>query len=350
MIITVTPAPAIDWTIRLEAFEWEAVNRSAESTREASGKGINVSVALTAAGVETLAVFPGGGSSGAFMAAELERLGVPFRLAEVVPEVRTNITLVTPGRAGTKVNESGAVLDASALQQFAAVVTDALPAGGAGAGGAGVVSAGAGGADAARTGTRAADVADAVLGCGSLPPGMPASYYRDLVAEASARGLFTAVDTSGESFTLALEAGPSLVKPNVHELAEFTGRRLMTVGDVVAAAHELRARGAGAVLASLGADGVVYVDGEHELYGVGGPVTVRNTVGAGDALLAGFIGGRAQGLDVAGRLSTALAWAGAAVGTRSTHFAIPDAAAAASAAITAAPGQRPLREPSQPLA
>ena len=96
MITTVTPAPAIDWTIRLEAFEWEAVNRSVESTREASGKGINVSVALSAAGVETVAVFPGGGSSGSFLAAELERLGVPFRQADVVPEVRTNITLVTP--------------------------------------------------------------------------------------------------------------------------------------------------------------------------------------------------------------------------------------------------------------
>jgi len=364
VIVTVTPAPAIDWTIRLEAFEWEAVNRSAESTREASGKGINVSVALAAAGVQTLAVFPGGGSSGAFLAAELERLGVPFRLAEVVPEVRTNITLVTPGRAGTKVNESGAVLDASALQRFTAVVTDALPAGGAGGAGTGagvgadagtgVAGAGTGGADAAadvaRTDTAAADVADAVLGCGSLPPGMPASYYRDLVAEASARGLFTVVDTSGESFTLALEAGPSLVKPNVHELAEFTGRRLVTVGDVVEAAHELRSRGAGAVLASLGADGVVYVDAAHELYGVGGPVEVVNTVGAGDALLAGFVGGRARGLDVAGCLSTALAWAGAAVGTRSTHFAIPDAAATAAATITAVPAERALREPSQPLA
>jgi len=342
VITTVTPAPAIDWTIRLEAFEWEAVNRSAESTREASGKGINVSVALAAAGVDTLAVFPGGGSSGAFLAAELSRLGVPFRLAEVVPEVRTNITLVTPGRAGTKVNESGAVLDASALQRFSTVVTDALPAVSATGAAAGAVGATAAGG---RT-----DVADAVLGCGSLPPGMPASYYRDLVAEASGRGLFTAVDTSGESFTLALEAGPSLVKPNVHELAEFTGRRLTTVGEVVEAAHELRARGAGAVLASLGADGVVYVDAEHELYGVGAPVTVVNTVGAGDALLAGFIGGRAQGLDVAGCLATALAWAGAAVGTRSTHFPIPDAAASAAATITAAPATRPLREPSQPLA
>ncbi len=327
MIVTVTPAPAIDWTIRLDAFEWEAVNRSAESTREASGKGINVSVALAAAGVDTLAVFPGGGSSGAFLAAELDRLGVPFRAAEVVPDVRTNITLVTPGRSGTKVNESGAVLGASALREFAAVVTDALP-------GRGVAPA----------------AADAVLGCGSLPPGMPPAYYRELVAEASARGLFTAVDSSGESFTLALEAGPSLVKPNVHELAAFTDRRLRTLGDVVEAARDLRGRGAQAVLASLGADGVIYVDASVELYGVGGPVTVLNTVGAGDALLAGFMGGRARGLDVAGCLSTALAWASAAVSTRSTHFPIPDAAASASATVTAVPSDRALREPSQPLA
>ena len=222
-------------------------------------------------------------------------------------------------------NEQGSLLDASALLRFTAVVTDALP-------------------------TGHADVTDAVLGCGSLPPGMPPTYFRDLVAESSARGLFTAVDTSGEPFTVALEAAPSLVKPNVHELAEFTGRRLRTVGDVVEAARELGERGAGAVLASLGADGVVYVDTDHELYGVGAPVTVVNTVGAGDALLAGFMGGRARGLDVPGCLAMALAWAGAAVGTPSTHFAIPDAATAAAATITPAPAERPLREPSQPLA
>ena len=87
--------------------------------------------------------------------------------------------------------------------------------------------------------------AEALLTCGSLPAGVPPTFHRDIVRLAMGVGAYSVVDASGDALTLALDAGPDLVKPNVHELAELTGGPIGTLGDVVAAAQALRERGAG---------------------------------------------------------------------------------------------------------
>jgi 1-phosphofructokinase len=107
-----------------------------------------------------------------------------------------------------------------------------------------------------------------------------------------------------------LAAGPTLVKPNRDELAEVAGRRLVTIADVIEAASRLRDLGAGAVLASLGADGAVLVDGEGALHGRTPAALPQSSVGAGDAMLAGFLAGGGVGADA---LIEALAWGAAAV-------------------------------------
>ena len=107
-----------------------------------------------------------------------------------------------------------------------------------------------------------------------------------------------------------IAAGAALVKPNREELAEAVGGELRTLGDVVEAGERLRKAGAGAVLASLGADGAVLVDEAGVLAGIS-PVSVpRSTVGAGDALLAGFLAAGARGESA---LVEGLAWGAAAV-------------------------------------
>jgi 1-phosphofructokinase len=119
-----------------------------------------------------------------------------------------------------------------------------------------------------------------------------------------------AIDTSGPALEAVLAAGPTLVKPNRDELAEVTGQRLLTIADVVEAANRLRARGAGAVLASLGADGAVLVDDDGAIHGRTPAVPPLSSVGAGDAMLAGFLAGGGKGEDA---LVEALAWGAAAV-------------------------------------
>ena len=110
---------------------------------------------------------------------------------------------------------------------------------------------------------------------------------------------------------------PDLVKPNVHELAELTGRVPRTLGEVIEAAQEVRRRGAGTVLASLGGDGAVLVDADGALWGQRPVNRVVSTVGAGDAMLAGYLScrqGRAEAL------ATALQWGAAAVQHEGTLF------------------------------
>ena len=103
-------------------------------------------------------------------------------------------------------------------------------------------------------------------------------------------GVRVALDSSGEPLKLYATKGlPSVVKPNAHELAETIGRDLYTVGDVIDAARELCGFGIECVLASLGPDGMVAVTKDRAWKAKTPPVKVINTVGAGDATLAGFL-------------------------------------------------------------
>ena len=289
MIVTVTPAPAIDWTVEVDSFEFGAVNRAVRSSREPSGKGINISWALHRGGLPTRAVFPAGGNSGQTMDEALSRAGIEHVMVDTGQDVRVNITLITPGHS-TKINERGSALSEEHTRRLREAII------------------------------RASVDASVVLICGSLPSGVPATFVHDMVRTLKASSAVeVGVDTSGDALKLALQARPDLIKPNVHELGDLTGRRIARLQDVVGAARETREQGAGAVLASLGADGALLVDGEGVLYARATGIPFVNSVGAGDALLAGFFGG---GRTRQERLATAVLWASSAVAHNTTLFPI----------------------------
>jgi 1-phosphofructokinase len=288
MIVTLTAAPAIDWTIEVDSFELGAVNRAVRSSREPSGKGVNVSWALHRAGVPTRAVFPAGGCTKEFITSALSEAGLEHVIVDTGRDVRTNITLISPG-CSTKLNDRGTALSEEQTSRLREAIIGA-----------------------------SVD-ASVVLICGSLPAGAPVTFVRNMVRTLKASGVDVVVDVSGQPLALALAARPDLIKPNVHELAELTGSQLATLGEVANAAQEARKRGAGAVLASLGADGALLVDDEGALYARATDIPFVNSVGAGDALLAGFFGG-GQTRDE--RLATAMLWASSAVVHKTTLFPI----------------------------
>jgi 1-phosphofructokinase len=152
-----------------------------------------------------------------------------------------------------------------------------------------------------------------IVGCGSLPPGAPRDFYAQLAALATADRRI-AVDASGDALALATRAGVALVKPNREELCEVAGRPLETIRDVVAATRELV--GDAAALVSLGADGALYVDRERVAHAEAQVSDAQNPVGAGDALLAGFLAGGAR----PEALAAAVAWAVAAVRSPGTSM------------------------------
>ncbi len=157
--------------------------------------------------------------------------------------------------------------------------------------------------------------------CGSLPRGLDAHWYAELVARTHRAGARIALDTSGPALLAALREAPDVIKPNAEELAEAVGHPLTTVGDAVKAAGELRARGARAVLASLGATGQLLVDERGTCFGSARVTAVRSDVGAGDASLAGFLTAGGTG---PAALAAALAHGAAAVALPGSLMPTPD--------------------------
>nr|WP_024934905.1 1-phosphofructokinase [Actinomadura madurae] len=280
MIVTVTLNPSLDRTIEVDVLTRGAVIRARSARLDPGGKGVNVSRALLANDVASAAVVAVGGADGDQLRRLLETEGMRVRAVRVAGRTRSNVTVVEPGGVVTKLNEPGGPLSPVELDEVGAVVA------------------------------AEAGAASWVVGCGSLPPGVPDATYADMCRRFAPDGIRVAVDTSGPALRAAVTAGPDLIKPNREELAEAAGGPVDTVADAVEAAAELRARGARAVLVSLGAEGAVLVDDDGVLTGEAPVAHPRSTVGAGDALLAGFLAGGARGPRA---LAEALAWGAAAV-------------------------------------
>ncbi|GIJ65724.1 1-phosphofructokinase family hexose kinase [Virgisporangium ochraceum] len=298
MIVTVTLNPSLDRSIEVGKLVVGDVNRATSAHLDPGGKGVNVSRALLANGVASRAVVPCGGDEGGQLIRLLVAEGVDVRAVPIAGNTRSNITLTEPDGTTTKINEPGPQLSPA---EFSAVIDQALTA----AGSDGPGDAGPGAGD-----------SGVVVACGSAPPGLPTEAFGEFCRRVLLAGLGLVVDTSGPALRAAARAGATLVKPNRDELAEVVGRPLLALRDVIDAAQELRSWGAGAVLASLGADGAVLVDASGVVAGEAPVERPRSSVGAGDALLAGFIAaGGAEPHDGNGQraLAEALAWGAAAV-------------------------------------
>jgi 1-phosphofructokinase len=287
MIVTLTPNPSVDRTVFLEDLTLGSVNRSRRSWSEPSGKGVNVALALHAHGVQVCAVVTAGGPVGAQLREMLGNTGLDTAIVPIAGEVRSNISLTQPDGTVTKINEAGPRLSAVECDGLLTAVAAQL------------------------------DTATWLVCAGSLPSGIPDGWYAEVIDLGRRHGVPVAVDTSGLAIVQSLPAGPELVKPNLHELAELTGTVPRTLGEVVEAAQQVRRRGARTVLASLGGDGAVLVDADGALWGHAPVSKVVSTVGAGDAMLAGYLSCRGSRAEA---LATALQWGAAAVQHEGTLF------------------------------
>ena len=142
---------------------------------------------------------------------------------------------------------------------------------------------------------------------GSLPPGVDPKIYRDIIAGLRQSGRKVLLDTSGEPFSLALEARPTVVKPNIHEFEAFVGHPLSNEQEVVAAARILIDRGIELVVISMGKEGACFVTANESVMARPPEIEVKSTVGAGDAMVAGILSGQLEKLSLGecARLATA---------------------------------------------
>ena len=298
-IVTLTPNPSTDRTLTLGGpLQRGAVHRLETVSSQAGGKGVNISRACISAGVDTVAALPA--DDGDAFVHEPVAAGIPHRLVPSDHPVRVNFTVTEPDGTTTKLNSPGSPATPADLEALAARLHDL------------------------------ADDADWVVLAGSLPPGAPAHWYADLVADLRERTR-VAVDTSDDALRALVErldsAPPHVMKPNGDELASFTGGDAEVLeADPAAAAEAARSlvdRGVETVLVTLGGNGAVLVDGTGAWHAAPPPTEVVSTVGAGDSSLFGYLLGHLRGDDQAGCLALAVAYGSAAAGLPGTTIPPP---------------------------
>jgi 1-phosphofructokinase family hexose kinase len=264
MIFTVTLNPAIDRELTVPAIEFDSVLRATASRVDFGGKGFNVSRMLASLGAESVALGFAGGAAGELLRDGLESLGIATDFVQIAGETRTNISVVSAARdRSLKVNEAGPTVSAEEQAALLRQVRGSARAG------------------------------DWWVLAGSLPPGVPAGFYADLIAAISGAGASVALDTSGAALRHGCAARPTLVKPNAVEASELGGRPVANKYEAIEAALALD--GIPYVAVSLGADGALLA---HEGKGwLAHPPAIRerSAIGAGDSMVAGMVWGLTKG-------------------------------------------------------
>ncbi len=260
MIYTVTFNPALDYVVRLPAFAPGEVNRTESEDIQLGGKGINVSCVLGQLGVQSVALGFVAGFTGAALEEGLARRGVRADFIRL-PEGLTRINVKIKASVETEINGQGPAIPAGALEELFRKL-ERLAAG------------------------------DVLVLAGSIPASLPSDIYQRILERLAPKGVLCAVDATGELLVKVLPYKPFLIKPNNHELGEIFGRTLSSDGEIAECARLLQQKGARNVLVSMAGDGALLLDeggNVHRLEAFKGKV--KNSVGAGDSMVAGFVAG-----------------------------------------------------------
>ena len=259
MIVTVTLNPCIDRTLRVKKFVPGRTNRVSFSRCDVGGKGINVSIVLKNLGEDTRCLGFNFKQSGKLLSDALRSKEIDFDLAETEGTLRTNIKLFDEETGEmSELNERGPHVGPDAMGVFESMLERSLP------------------------------NASLLILDGSVPPGVPATYYRTLTERAAWHGVRTVLDTGGELLLEGIRAHPCLIKPNREELEAAAGERIASKRDAVRAARRMIGLGAGMVCVSLGRDGALLVTEDEAYFSAGVDISVRGVQGAGDSLVAGM--------------------------------------------------------------
>ncbi len=280
MITTVTLNPAIDKTVILDELNKGGVNRIKDIRVDMGGKGINVAKILASLGDGARAL----GFIGKKNLGEVEELikdyGIDTDFVVIDAATRVNTKVIDSStQETTDLNEAGFLVGDSKLKEVMAHLAED------------------------------AKSSEFVVLSGSAPKGVSASVYKEMIL-AVKQNAKVVLDAEGPLLLEALEAGPSIIKPNIHELEAAIGRKLETDDAVVEVAREwIEKYGIEYVLVSMGGDGSLLIGRDKTLKSMPIKVDVKGTVGAGDSMVAGFVHGLMHG-----SLDRALAY-GAACGT-----------------------------------
>ncbi|WP_110927854.1 1-phosphofructokinase [Bacillus massiliglaciei] len=257
MIYTVTLNPSIDYVVMVDSLKINELNRSTREATFPGGKGINVSRVLIRLGQPSTALGFLGGFTGRYLKECLENEQIYTSFIEVEENTRINIKLKSESE--TEINAGGPKISEAAFQSLKEQIERIEP-------------------------------GDALILSGSIPATLPDHVYETFTAACGKRGIKVAVDCSGEALLKTVPFKPFLIKPNHHELGELFGIKITNISEAAHYGRKLAEMGAEHVIVSMAGDGAVLCTKDAVYTGTVPAGKVMNSVGAGDSMVAGFIG------------------------------------------------------------
>lgn len=268
MIYTVTLNPSLDYVVDVDDFELGRTNRAVSERLYAGGKGINVSFVLKNLGFESTALGFSAGFTGEEIKKQIQERGITENLITVLNgQSRINIKL--RGQQETEINGMGPDIEKEHIQQLLKKLSVLSP-------------------------------GDYLILAGSVPMKINDTIYYDILKTLDKKGIKAVVDTTGDLLLNVLKYHPFLIKPNIHELSELFSTEIKTKEEVVQYGLKLQDMGALNVIVSMAGDGAVFICENGEIYKSEAPKgVVKNSVGAGDSMVAGFLAGFCETKDFA---------------------------------------------------
>ncbi|MSU87083.1 1-phosphofructokinase [Streptococcus dysgalactiae] len=257
MIYTVTLNPSIDFIVRIDQLNLGSVNRMVSDDKFAGGKGINVSRVLQRLGVGNTATGFLGGFTGHFIEDSLKNEGIETAFVKVDQDTRINVKIKS--QEETEINGQGPMISQEQLESLKAKLSQLTS-------------------------------DDTVVFAGSAPANLGNAVYKELIPLVRQSGAQVVCDFEGQPLLDALANNPLLVKPNNHELEAIFGVPLNSLNDVETYARRILEMGAQHVLISMAGDGALLVTEEATYFAKPIKGQVKNSVGAGDSMVAGFTG------------------------------------------------------------
>lgn len=264
MVYTVTFNPAIDYVVRTDELIVGRTNRSRSEQMFVGGKGINVSIVLAELGIRSVALGFVAGFTGKAIEDGAAEKGVETDFVHLESGC-SRINVKIKSAEETELNGQGPMIPEKAIDELFAKLDKP-------------------------------EDGDVLVLAGSIPDTLPNDIYEKILARLSGKRIKVIVDATKDLLLNVLKYKPFLIKPNNHELGEMFGRELTTEAEIIEHAQKLREMGAVNVLVSMAGDGAILVDEHGKVHKCGVcKGTVKNSVGAGDSMVAGFITGSADG-------------------------------------------------------
>lgn len=287
-IITLTLNPAFDIHCYLKEFIPFSENLADIISNDAGGKGVNISRALSNSGIKNLAyVLVGSENKDAFLQ-KLKFDNIDYKAFEVLGRIRENITLHTESQPETRISFSGFSADESVIDRLKSELL-------------------------------AENLEDSIITfTGRVPDGIDIEYVKEFLIFLKSKGAKLVIDSRSFLVSDILDVAPWLIKPNEEEIKMYSDIEIKDEKTACEAAKALKNQGIENVIISLGGNGAVLSCDEGVYFAKAPEISVVSTIGAGDSMIAGFIGSYINVQSYKEAFKTAVAYGSAACMTEGT--------------------------------